>query len=409
MRKNLVIFINRNGARQDILEQEWRIIQTAGQRYRDLLVLERMDIPDVSQICKIIESSAYHGVHLSMHRPEGEYLGTSVIEQELTKISAERLANCITNSPHQSPLLLFCISLFPRSCREALIKSAPFVITTDLGIPVAERIKFIESFYKKFFARDSVMNCFEYASGILGSEYSPAQNLFTLDMPRLITKKGKLYLECTARGYEDAVFINMDKVSDDLHSFGISREEVLHLIARRMPMDKPLLAGARNDALLPIGRALIGIFSWQSREDVTCDKLARVASESPAEQVSLWLVLLNSYNCLAASKYRNLQRPSEFASRHELRRAVDAFESHIRNHLLRNSEKLAKLGFRRLLPYVARAETECAKAHDRLLLKDYRAVVFALETALTHYHSVVSGVQPRLTTPQPNVHIARSS
>ena len=325
MLKNLVIFINRNGARQDILEQEWKIIRTAGQRYRDLLVLERMDVPEVSQICKIIESGAYYAVHLSMHRPEGEYLGTSVIEQELTKMSAERLASCIINSPHQSPLLLFCISLFPRSCREALIKLAPFVITTDLGIPVAERIEFIESFYEKFFAGDSVINCFEYASGILGGEF-PAQNLFTLDMPSLTTRKGKLYLECTARGYEDAVFINMDKVSDDLHNLGMSREEVLHLIARRMPIDKPLLGGARNDALLPISRALIGIFSWQNREDVTCNKLASVASESPAEQVSLWLALLNSYNCLAASKYRNLQRPSEFASRHELRRAVDAFE-----------------------------------------------------------------------------------
>ena len=46
---------------------------------------------------------------------------------------------------------------------------------------------------------------------------------------------------------------------------------------------------------------------------------------------------------------------------------------------------------------LARAETECAKATDRLLLGDYRGVVLALETALTHYHTVVSGMQPAVT------------
>jgi hypothetical protein len=37
------------------------------------------------------------------------------------------------------------------------------------------------------------------------------------------------------------------------------------------------------------------------------------------------------------------------------------------------------------------------KASDRLVVGDYREVVLALETALTHYHTVVSGIQPAVT------------
>ena len=115
------------------------------------------------------------------------------------------------------------------------------------------------------------------------------------------------------------------------------------------------------------------------------------------EQLRLWRALLNSYNYLAASKYRNLQRPADPAFEHELKTAIGAFESSIENQLLGNSDNLVRLGFRRLLPHIAQAETECVKASDRLLLGDYRGVVLALETALTHYHAVVSGIQPAVT------------
>jgi hypothetical protein len=110
--------------------------------------------------------------------------------------------------------------------------------------------------------------------------------------------------------------------------------------------------------------------------------------------VRLWRALLSSYNHLAASKYRNLQRPADPAFRHELKTAVAAFESSVETDLLGASDDLARLGFSWLLPHIVRAEAECMKASERLLLGDYRSVVLALEIALTHYHSVVSGLQP---------------
>jgi hypothetical protein len=86
-----------------------------------------------------------------------------------------------------------------------------------------------------------------------------------------------------------------------------------------VPIDERLLDVARDDALIPINDIMIGIFSWTNRENITCNRLARVAADAPQEQLHLWLTLLNSYNYLAASKYRNLQRPADPAFKHELK------------------------------------------------------------------------------------------
>jgi hypothetical protein len=206
----------------------------------------------------------------------------------------------------------------------------------------------------------------------------------------------KPFLESAARSHENSILINMDNVAERLDSLGMSKEEALQRIFSRVPIDERLLDVARDDALIPINDIMIGIFSWTNRENITCNRLARVAADAPQEQLHLWLTLLNSYNYLAASKYRNLQRPADPAFKHELKTAVAAFESGIEN-LLSNSDTLVRLGFRRLLPYVVRVETEFVKASDRLLRRDYRGVVLALETALTHYHAVVSGIQPPMT------------
>ena len=207
----------------------------------------------------------------------------------------------------------------------------------------------------------------------------------------------KLCLECLSSQHEDTILVNMDRVVDMLDSLDMSKQAVLNMISSKMLIDKRLLESPRDDALVPIADVLPGTFSWTNREDVACKRLARISADVPEEQSRLWRALLDSYNYLVASKYRNLQRPADPAFKHDLKTAVAAFERSIDDDLLGNSNRFVRLGFGRLLPHIARAETECVKASDRLLLGDYRGVVLALEIALTHYHSVVSGLQPAVT------------
>ena len=217
-------------------------------------------------------------------------------------------------------------------------------------------------------------------------------------LSEIVARPVKLYLECVSSQHEDTIVINMDKVVHALDSLGMSKQEVLEMISSRMLIDKRLLQSPRDKALVPIAEFLLGILlldkpggcRLQLRSQGYLLMLRR-------NSCVLWRALLNSYNNLAASKYRNLQRPADPAFRHELKTAVAAFESSIENDLLGRSDNLVRLGFRRLLPHIAQAETECFKASDRLLIGDYRGVVLALEIALTHYHAVVSGIQPAVT------------
>ena len=141
----------------------------------------------------------------------------------------------------------------------------------------------------------------------------------------------KQFLESAARSRENFILINMDNVAERLDSLGMSKEEALQRIFSRVPIDERLLDVARDAAHIPINDIMIGIFSWTNRENITCNRLAMVAADAPQEQFHLWLTLLNSYNYLAASKYRNLQRPADPAFKHELKTAVAASESEFQN------------------------------------------------------------------------------
>jgi hypothetical protein len=307
---------------------------------------------------------------------------------------ADRYLHALECAPRLPKVVIF-ISCLSRRHANVLSRWAPFVIGTDLFVGDEERVAFVEHFYANLFATQSVTGSFEHATRMLRTKRLSAK-AFTLHRPELTGKGRSLYIRCFPPGDEYGIDINLDAVADKIDDLGMTKEEVLHRIAWRMPIDRRVLNGARDDALIPIGDVLLGFFSWKNREDVHCNKLGRLTSV-PEEQVNLWRALLNSYNILAASKYRNLQRPADPAFKYDLKTAVTAFESSIEDYLIGSSDSLVRLGFRRLLPHIAQAETECVKASDRLLLGNYRGVVLALETALTHYHTVVSGIQPAVT------------
>jgi hypothetical protein len=375
-----------------VLRREEEAISGLAGHYGDDVILNQQDVSEVAQINDVLRSSAYDVIHFSGQRESDDlYLESSFIHQHLTTLAADRLLHALVSAP-RSPKLVVFISCFSRQPATVLSRCAPFVIRTDRSVGDKERTAFVKHFYAHLFATRSVTGSFEQANRMLQAE-SLSAAAFTLHRPELTGKGASLYIRCFLPAHEDGIVINMDAIADKIDDLGMTREEVLHLIACRTPIDRRLLDSSRDDALIPIGDVLLGSFSWKSQDDVTCNTLARLAPV-PEEQASLWRALLKSYNILAASRYRDLQRPADPAFMQELETAAAAFESGIEHDLLARSNSLVRLGFRRLLTHVARAQRECAKASDRLLIGDYRGVVLALESALTHYHAVVSGIQP---------------
>ena len=394
--KLLLVLLRDRGKPNPLLSREEELISELAGNYSDDVVLDRQDISEIADINNVLCSGTYDIIHFSGQRDDEDiYLESSSIHQQLTMLEADRCLHALESTPRLPKLVVF-ISCFSRQRADVLSVCAPFVIRTDLCVGDEERIAFVKHFYANLFATQSVTGSFEHATRMLRTEGLYAE-AFALHRSELTGKGASFYIKCFHPTDEYGIAINMDAVADKIDDLGMTREEVLHRIAWRMPIDRRILNGARDGALIPVGDVLLGAFSWTNREDVTCDGLARISADVPKEQLRLWRALLNSYNYLAASKYRNLQRPADPAFGHELKTAIGEFESSIENQLLGNSDTLIRLGFRRLLPHIAQAETECVKAFDRLLLGDYRGVVLALEIALTHYHAVVSGIQPAVT------------
>jgi hypothetical protein len=323
--KVLLVLLRDRGRPNPLLRREEELISGLAVNYSDDVVLNRQDISEIVHINDVLCSSTYDIIHFSGQRVSDDiYFESSFIHQQLAMLEADRCLHALESGPRLPKLVVF-ISCFSRQHANVLSRCAPFVISTDLSVGDKERGAFVAHFYANLFATRSMTGSFAHATRMLRTEGLSAE-AFTLHRPELTGKGAGLYIKCFPPADEYGIAINMDAVADKIDDLGMTREEVLHRIAWRMSIDTRILKGARDGALIPVGDVLLGAFSWTNREDVTCNGLARISSDVPKEQLRLWRALLNSYNYLAASKYRNLQRPADPAFGHELKTAIGAFE-----------------------------------------------------------------------------------
>ena len=272
----LVVLLRGHGRPSPLLRREEEFISGLADNYSDDVVLKRQDVSEIAHINDVLCSSTYDIIHFSGQRDSDDiYLESSFIHQQLTILEADRCLHALESAPRLPKLVVF-ISCFSRQHANVLSRCAPFVIRTDLSVGDEERVAFVEHFYANLFATQSVTGSFEHATRMLRTEGLSAE-AFTLHRPELTGKGASLYIKCFPPAHEYEIAINMDAVADKIDDLGMTREEVLHRIAWRMPIDRRLLNGARDDALIPIGDVLLGSFSWKNREDVHCNKLARLA------------------------------------------------------------------------------------------------------------------------------------
>lgn len=193
----------------------------------------------------------------------------------------------------------------------------------------------------------------------------------------------------------DPVIINLDAVKERLGRFGMSEEELCHLLSQKLIIHRWIFDGERDGAVIPIGRLLFGVFSWTDARDVIyCRKLMRLRADHPTLAWQTWSRLLSSYNDLAALEYRRVQRPADPAVREALEEATTLFAHHLEKYLVPAREAIRSLEMTALMPHLEMAIAEVDRAKDELQLARYRQVVVCLELALTNYHTVVNGVQP---------------
>lgn len=390
----VVIFSNPPSQARLRLDKEDKVISNLARRFSEHVSIERQHASDIDDIHALITFIPFDIIHFSGHGDEnGIYVEKSFATYDSALVSAEQLLHLLSLAACQPRLAMF-LSCYSGAFVDTLCQAAPFVITADAPVGDAECIEFVGGFYERLFSGFSITSSFDHAIHLLQAKGLHCSN-FKLSRRGLVTNGNTIYVKSAPGTHRETILVNLDDVVDKLDNMGMEREELLHIIARKLTVHYWIFDGARDDALIPIGNLLFGSFSWRNSADVVyCKDLVRLAPDVSEMHWKVWASLLISYNDMASSTYRRVQYPSDQMNVTELANAVSIFEHHIEKYLLSNRDALITLGFDNILPQLAFVEAECAQAIDQMALKRYSRVVTALESALTHYHEIVTATRP---------------
>jgi CHAT domain len=393
--KVLVIFSNPPGKAPLRLDKEDRAVTRVCRNFEGSVVLVRQHASEVDDIHDLITNGGYDVIQFSGHGSEdGIYLDRSDLDEHQGEIvSAKRLLSLLelANKP---PLVVILLCCYSDSSIQTLANTAPFVLTSKCEVLDAACPLFISGFYERLFTGHSVQGSFDHALHLLSAK-GFEQDSFRLTRRSLIKRADGVFVESTPDPNHDSILVNLDAVSAHLDSFGMSAEELCHLIARKLRVHSWIFEGASDRAIIPIGRLLFGEFTWKNAKDaVFCTKLMKLRADLPRRHWELWSRVLTSYNDLASCEYRALPRPADPSARLVLEQGVRVFKYHVTKYLEPSLPAIEGLGFSSLVPHAALAIASTEKAEDQLFLERYPQVVSALEIALTNYHEVAVGLQP---------------
>lgn len=393
--KVLVVFSNPSDQSRLRLDKEDKAIMDVAQRFEDRVTVVRQHASEIDDIHPIIIEGDFDVIQFSGHGDaDGICLEKSDCETETTElVNAERVVD-IVSLARKPPLLVIFLSCYSDDSLGTLADAAPFVITSRSEVSDKECITFIRGFYEDFFNEPSVQIAFSHAKHVLGVKGLP-KDRFRLSRRCLIRKGNSLYVESSPDLHRDTIMVNLDKVKDHLGQFGLSEEELCHLLAKKLRVHYWIFERARESATIPIGRLLFGEFEWQNAKDVVvCTKLMKLRSDIPQPHWELWAKVLTSYNDLASCEYRTADDPVDPRSLGMLKRDVQLFSYHSRSCLLPMRKKLQEMDRSDIMPHIEFAITQTEKAEAELGWERYPRVVEALELALTNYHEVVTALQP---------------
>ncbi|UCG48771.1 MAG: hypothetical protein JSU94_03135 [Phycisphaerales bacterium] len=392
--KVLVVFSNPPDQTPLRLDKEDKVIARLSRECGDSVEVVRQHASEIDDIHTLIIDGSFDIIHFSGHgSKEGIYLDKSDLSNEGELVSSRRLISLLALA-EKTPMVALFLSCYSDENIEDLANAAPFVITSKGSVADTACILFTKGFYEWIFKEHSVQASYDHAIHLLKAKALPSES-FILSRRSLIRYKNSIFVESAPKINKDSILINLDAVRNELSSFGMSEELLLHFLSRKLTIHYWIFDRARDNATIPIGRLLFGQFSWENAKDVVrCTKLIKLSPDVPREHWDLWSRFLISYNDLASCEYRSVSNPADPMNHHLLRQAVKLLQLYTRRYVQCAEPQFDRLGFGNLLPHAAFVETECDNAICQLELERYPQVVEALEGALTNYHEIVEGLQP---------------
>lgn len=393
--KVLVLFSNPPGNTPLRLDKEDRSLTRVHRHFEGSVTLVRQHASEVDDIHSLLATGGFDVIQFSGHGTEdGIYLDRSDLDSTRGELVSPARLLSLLELASRPPLVVVLLCCYADSSLPTLANAAPFVVTSKDDVLDSACLLFVSGFYEHLFAGNSVQGSFDHASHLLVAKgFDP--DSFRLSRRSLIKRADGLFVESTPDPNRDSILVNLDAVAARLGDFGMSPEELCHLIARKLRVHSWIFDGASDHAILPIGRLLFGEFTWKDAKDVVyCTKLMKLSADLPRRHWELWSRILTSYNDLAACQYRSLPKPADPSRRLVLEQGVRVFKYHVTKYLAPLVPAIEQLGFPGLVPHAELAIASTDNAEDQLVMERFPEVVRALETALTNFHEIAVGLQP---------------
>lgn len=380
------------------LDKEHRALDQVLQKHQlDQACLTRVHATTIPDFARSLREDSYDIVQFSGHGSIAGFCLEDGKQNTSVIVGPSETAQIIQSALPQLRLAFFA-SCFSASVIDTLIHVAPFVITIEGKADDDAVIAFVGAFYDELFRTQSIERAFKAALYYVALSHQ-ADHIRPLLSRRAAQRQGALVQACFGID-RDSVFIDLSQVQDDIGRLGITREDFLELLTRKIRLHEWIFRYERENALLSFGPYL-GLFSWAVADDViTCHRIMRIRPDVEDATLAAWTTLIVAYNDLRCSEYRLAPDPAAEDNSSHLVPALGALRR-VLKRFFDNDEIFAE-PLRRTLPEQfrisrANAFANFVTAESAYADRDFQATVVKLELALSAIHDFVNGLTLLLT------------
>jgi hypothetical protein len=294
------------------------------------------------------------------------------------------------------------VSLDPPPCpwADALVSCAPYVLgvgwgATDQAERLGEGAQVFASTLLVSYARNrSIERATNDAQVQLKARGLGQGVRMSLLKRARSSADGTLVIEAKIAGFPDPVTLDLSAVQASLAKLGLSGQQVLDLLARKIRAHRIAFAIPRETAILSIDSILYGEFSWDPAAGVmTCKKLFRFREDISEKQWEAWCKLLVTYNDLCGESFKHIKHPGDPAARTTIRQSCARFATAYRD-LSGVVTTLVEAGCRQARRPYAETKANLDMAETKLKEEAYGHAVAYLDTALSTLHDLVNMCRP---------------
>ncbi|MBV7258660.1 CHAT domain-containing protein [Erythrobacter crassostreae] len=383
----LIIMSSPEGAERLRVDVEARVLEAiADKSARTISPFKIIHAARPKDVFEALSAKPYSCVQFSGHgSPSSVFLednetasGTAIGLDVLERI-------LIAAQPHLSVVVF--MSCYSAEMADSLIQSVPIIISCDGPADDSECVSFLERFYTALFNSNDVESSFQRAQA---ATYAGKIQPILQRRSNLSENNPSLIRVDSRMGY--VLYVDVSNVQDQAQEFGMSTDELLRLVARKIRYHRWAFRYPRDRALFPVGH-LFGHFSWTNAQDVVrCDQLYSLSSEVEDDACAAWIELMMRYHDCYVADYRSPTQDMRLNERSSLDDAIATIER-------LNANFFYGAYFALMCDYAPESArmarsiclTSIKIAREKLIINDTAGSIQNLEAALSAIHDLIEG------------------